>query len=85
MLLLRLVACYMCRNVQSVPGTVNTFRCGTCSAINECIPLYAMLRCYSCNSKVLYATGVSDFIKCSKCAAVNEVARDVKEVVGMIE
>jgi LSD1 subclass zinc finger protein len=76
----RLVACYKCYNVQTVPSTTDTFRCGTCSNINECVPTFAFLRCYSCKSKVLYARGVSDFIKCTKCTTVNEVPREVKDV-----
>ena len=83
-MLLRLVSCFMCLNVQSVPGTVNTFRCGSCSGINECVPVYALLRCFNCNAKVCYPAGVSDFIKCTRCNTVNEVAPEIKEEIKMV-
>ena len=75
----------MCLNVQSVPGTVDTFRCGSCNGINECAPVYALLRCYNCQARVCYPNGVSDFIKCTRCNTVNEVSIEVKEVKKMVE
>ena len=81
----RLVSCFMCLNVQSVPGTVDTFRCGSCNGINECSPVYALLRCFNCKARVCYPNGVSDFIKCTRCNSVNEVSMEVKEVIKMVE
>ena len=43
------------------------------------MPTYAFLRCYHCHSKVLYASGISDLIKCTKCTTVNEIPKMVKE------
>ena len=74
---LRLVSCYVCLNVQSVQGTLSTFRCGTCNGINECVPVYSLLRCFNCKVKVCYPSGASDYIKCTKCNTINEVKKDV--------
>lgn len=65
--------------MQSIAGTVELFRCGTCDGINECLPTYSFLRCYSCSAKVLFAKGVSNYIKCSKCTTVNETPLCVKD------
>jgi len=80
-----LVSCYICLNVQSVPGTVNTFRCGSCNGVNECSPVYALLRCFQCNVRVCYANGVSDYIKCTRCSTVNEVQKEIKELKKTVE
>ena len=43
------------------------------------MPTLGVLRCYSCNAKVLYPKGSSDFIKCTRCMTVNELPREIKE------
>ena len=55
----RLVSCYYCHQVQSVPVTTETFQCGTCKAVNECQSLFDVLKCEQCNAKVLYVRGSS--------------------------
>jgi LSD1 subclass zinc finger protein len=46
------------------------------------VPVYGILTCVSCHSRVLYSVGSSDFIKCTKCTTVNEVPSGVKEARG---
>lgn len=72
------MTCYLCVKVQTVPGTSEVFVCGSCDRINECFPTHGILRCYSCNAKVLYPTGTSDFIKCTRCTTVNEIPKKIK-------
>jgi LSD1 subclass zinc finger protein len=56
-----------------VPATSERFTCGHCANQNKCSPLYRIFLCGTCNAKVLYTTGSSDLIKCTRCSAVNKV------------
>lgn len=47
--------------------------------MNECTPAYSLIRCSNCRGKVLYATGTSLNIKCTRCHTINRVQPQFKE------
>ena len=73
-----LVSCFNCQTPQSVSGTTTKFYCDVCQIPNECVPSHGIIRCFKCYTKVLFAKGTSDFIKCTKCSTVNELTIEIK-------